>query len=68
MRIQNGKLMCLRITMTLLVGTGSIAFADGADAVTPGASLIAEFGLRESAAPVSERAGWRAPKRTQLER
>ena len=63
MKIQNGKLMCLRITMTLLVGTGSIAFADGADAVTPGASLIAEFGLRESAAPVSERAGWRAPKR-----
>ena len=63
MKIQIGKLMCLVITMALLVSTGSIAFADGVEAVTAGASLIAEFGLRESAAPVSERAGWRAPKR-----
>jgi len=59
-----GLVVALAVTaLTVIASTWSAAIASAQEPAREGDRLIAEFGLREAPAPMSQRPGWRAPQK-----
>ncbi|MFM7434368.1 MAG: hypothetical protein ACKO3O_12825, partial [Gammaproteobacteria bacterium] len=59
-----GLVVALAVTaLTVIASPWSAAIASDQETAREGDRLIAEFGLREAPAPMSQRPGWRAPQK-----